>query len=57
MCIKKIYGCDCLNNISSLAASIFALLLGVLFATEEEGYWDVCYNRLLKVRWQITCFT
>lgn len=39
-------------------ASIFLLLLGQLFhSTEEEGYWDVCYNCLLKVLWQITCFT
>lgn len=54
---QKLHGCDCLNNSSSLIASIFALLHGVLFAAEEEGYWDVCYNRLLKVLWQITCFT
>lgn len=48
----------CFINASFSIASIFFLLLGQLFPSiKEEGYWDVCYNRLLKVLWQITCFT
>lgn len=48
----------CLINISFYVASLFFLLLGLIFPSAEEGgYWDACYNRLLKVLWQITCFT